>query len=78
MKRKGEMGIWKERRSRIAFAVVIATLIPASTLTKQRYFVEVIAGLGVAVLCRLLVSKMALRRSGAREFLNGRKARQNL
>ncbi|HXG66659.1 MAG TPA: phosphatase PAP2 family protein, partial [Blastocatellia bacterium] len=73
------LGVMRERRSLGAFAVVIAVLISASTLTtKQHYFVDVLAGLGVAVLCRLLVGKMTFRRSGAREFLNGSKARQNL
>lgn len=59
------LGVMEERKRLGAFAVVAAMIISLSTLTtKQHYVVDVLAGLGVAALCRLLMSRAAFSSSG--------------
>jgi membrane-associated phospholipid phosphatase len=51
-------GVLREGKNFSALVVIWAILITLSTMTtKQHYFVDVIGGLAVAIICRLVVSK---------------------
>jgi membrane-associated phospholipid phosphatase len=54
-------GFLHENRKLFPFAFFWATIISASTMTiKQHYFVDVVGGLVVAILCRVLIRKVVI------------------